>query len=44
MMENINFENKNMTTNTGRDELYHLFSTYLSGLPRSVVLSLGEVS
>ena len=26
------------------DKLYHLFSTYLSGLPRSVVLSLGEVS
>ena len=26
------------------DKLYHLFSSYLSGLPRSVVLSLGEVS
>ena len=26
------------------DKLYHLFNTYLSGLPRSVVLSLGEVS
>lgn len=26
------------------DKLYHLFSTYLSGLPRSMVLSLGEVS
>lgn len=26
------------------DKLYHLFSTYLSGLPRNVVLSLGEVS
>ena len=26
------------------DKLYHLFSTYLSGLPRSVVLSSGEVS
>ena len=26
------------------DKLYHLFSTYLSGLPRRVVLSLGEVS
>ena len=26
------------------DKLYHLFSTYLSGLPRSVVLALGEVS
>ena len=25
------------------DKLYHLFSTYLSGLPRNVVLSLGEV-
>lgn len=26
------------------DKLYHLFSTYLSGLPESVVQSLGEVS
>ena len=26
------------------DKLYHLFSSYLSGLPRSVVLALGEVS
>ena len=26
------------------DRLYHLFSTYLSGLPESVVKSLGEVS
>ena len=26
------------------DKLYHLFSTYLSGLPRNVVLSLGEIS
>ena len=26
------------------DKLYHLFSSYLSGLPRSVVLSLGEIS
>ena len=26
------------------DKLYHLFTCYLSGLPRSVVLALGEVS
>lgn len=26
------------------DKLYHLFSTYLSGLPSGVVRSLGEVS
>ena len=26
------------------DKLYHLFSTYLSGLPDDVVKSLGEVS
>lgn len=26
------------------DELYHLFSCYLSGLPGGVVLALGEVS
>ena len=25
------------------DKLYHLFSSYLSGLPRSVVRALGEV-
>lgn len=26
------------------DKLYHLFTTYLSGLPSDVVLALGEVS
>ena len=26
------------------DKLYHLFTTYLSGLPSDVVMSLGEVS
>lgn len=26
------------------DKLYHLFTTYLSGLPGGVVLALGEVS
>ena len=26
------------------DKLYHLFSSYLSGLPSDVVMSLGEVS
>ena len=26
------------------DELYHLFSCYLSGLPRNVVVALGEIA